>query len=528
MNALVQASAPSASARYAVPPALLDRLTALVAAGPRAVGRPTVSPMTGAAVAVVPQSRPADVPLALCAARRAHQAWARQPLPHRAAVLLRVHDLVLTRQEPLLDLVQLESGKARAHAFEEIADIALVARHYGRNGAAYLAPRRTGGAFPALSRTVTSHHPVGVVGMVTPWNYPLSLPIGDALPALLAGNAVLLRPDPQAALTALYGVSLLHEAGLPAGSVQVLVGDAEVAEAVLDHSDYVCFTGSTKVGRKVGQRAGRRLVGASLELGGKNSLYVRADADLDRAAEGAVRSCFGSAGQLCMHTERVLVHEDVADGFVDRFLARVRAMRLGTALSYGIDMGSLAGPRQLERVRAHLADAVGKGARVLVGGRVRPDLGPYVFEPTVIDGVTAAMACRDEETFGPLVALYRVTSDAHAVAVANDTEYGLHAAIWTRDVPAARRLAGQLVTGTVSINEGYAAVWGSAGAPLGGRKDSGVGRRHGPEGIRRFTEVQNVTSQHGLGFGPPRGLSDAGWTRTMTGALRAMKTLGLR
>ena len=180
------------------------------------------------------------------------------------------------------------------------------------------------------------------------------------------------------------------------------------------------------------------------------------------------------------------------------------------------------------RVRAHLDDAVGKGARVLAGGHARPDVGPFVHEPTVIDGVTAAMACRDAETFGPLVALYRVSSDAHAVALANDTEYGLNASIWTRDVAEGRRLAAQIFTGTVSINEGYAAAWGSSGAPLGGRKDSGVGRRHGPEGIRRFTEAQSVTSQHGLGLGPPAGMSDEAWNRMMTRALRAMKFLGVR
>ena len=528
MNALVRGTLEPAPTPYAVAPALAQRLGALVAARADAVLRPTVSPMTGSVIAEVPQSTPADVSIARCAARTAQRAWAARPVAKRAAVMLRLHDLVLARQQTLLDLVQVESGKARVHAFEEVADVALVARHYARSAAAYLAPRRTAGPFPVASRTVTTHHPVGVVGMVTPWNYPLTLPIGDAIPALLAGNAVLLRPDPQAALTALYGVALLHEAGLPEGLVQVLVGDADVAEAVLDHGDYVCFTGSTKVGRKVGQRAGRRLVAASLELGGKNSSYVRADADLDRAAEGVVRACFGSAGQLCMHTERLLVHVEVVDAFLDRFLPRVRAMRLGTGLAYGVDMGSLVGPRQLERVRAHLDDAVGKGARVLAGGHARPDVGPFVHEPTVIDGVTAAMACRDAETFGPLVALYRVSSDAHAVALANDTEYGLNASIWTRDVAEGRRLAAQILTGTVSINEGYAAAWGSSGAPLGGRKDSGVGRRHGPEGIRRFTEAQSVTSQHGLGLGPPAGMSDEAWNRMMTRALRAMKFLGVR
>ena len=392
-----------------------------------------------------------------------------------------------------------------------------------------LAPRRSAGLLPGLTNAVTRYHPVGVVGVVTPWNYPLTLPVSDSIPALLAGNAVVLRPDRQTALTALYGVMLLAEAGLPESVLQVVVGDGPtVGQAVVEQADYVCYTGSTGTGRRVGQTAAARLVGASLELGGKNSLYVRADADLGRAAEGAIRSCFGSAGQLCVHTERLLVHADVADGFLGRFLPAVRQMRLGPDLAYGVDMGSMLGPSQLERTQAHLRDAVDKGARILAGGGARPDLGPYFHEPTVLDGVTPEMACRDEETFGPLVAVYRVGSDEEALALANDTAYGLNASIWTRDVAAGRHLAARVRAGTVNINEGYAAAWSATGAPMGGMGDSGSGRRHGAEGIRKYTESQNVTSQRLLGFGAPRGLSDAQWSAAITRVVQAAKAVGLR
>jgi succinate-semialdehyde dehydrogenase/glutarate-semialdehyde dehydrogenase len=515
-------------ATYALDPARVRALTALATASGES--HRVITPMTGGPLATVPFSTEADVEKAYAVARAAQPAWAARSVAHRARIVLRYHDLVLARQHELMDLVQLESGKARRHAFEEIADVAICARHYGRNAERYLRSQRRGpGAFPILSQSVESYLPKGTVGIVSPWNYPLALAITDAIPALLAGNAVVLRPDAQGILSALAGVELLIEAGLPREVFQVVLGPgSSIGQAVVDRADYVCYTGSTATGRRVAASLAPRLVGYSMELGGKNSMYIAADAPLRRSVETAVRGAFSSAGQLCISHERLLVHTDVYDEFLPAFVTATRAMRIGTELSFGFDMGSLVGEQQLQTVIDHVEDARRHGATVLTGGRHRPDIGPFVYEPTILSEVTSTMMCRDVETFGPVTSIYRVTSDDEAVAIANDTPYGLNAAVMTGSVKHGRRLAARLHAGTVNINEAYAAAWASKGAPMGGMKDSGVGRRHGREGIVKYTEPQNVTAQYLLGFGPPPWVSDEVFATTLTAALKVMKKVGVR
>jgi succinate-semialdehyde dehydrogenase / glutarate-semialdehyde dehydrogenase len=524
-NPVATAPAGVRTAADVVTPDLVARLARGVTGSGRTVNH---TPLTGEVLAGLPGSAPEDVAAAFARARTAQSVWAATPVRTRAAVLLLFHDLLLERQAEVLDLIQLETGKARLHAHEEIQAVAMAARHYGRKAPGYLRPRHHTGAVPLLTRATELRHPRGVVGQIAPWNYPLELSVGDALPAFAAGNAVVMKPDTETALTALWARELLVEAGLPAELFQIVLGEGPViGPEVVRHADYVSFTGSTRTGREVARSAAARLIGASLELGGKNPMLVLHDADVDRAAAGAVRACFSSAGQLCVSVERLYVHESVADRFVARFTERTRALRLGGELAYGAGMGSLAGPAQLAQVVRHVEEAVAKGAKVLAGGRPRPEIGPYFHEPTVLEGVEPPMAVFAEETFGPVVSLYRFSDEDEVIGRANATEYGLNASVWTRDLRRGRALAARLRAGTVNLNEGYAAAYGSVRAPMGGMKDSGLGRRHGSEGILKYTEAQTVAEQRLLPLAPALGMDDGRHAEVMSRALRLLKVLRL-
>ncbi len=510
-----------------------DRIARLAARVAVAAGRPKLAvrmPFTGDVLGEVPRSTPADLRSAVARARIAQEAWAHRDLGERAAVFTRFHDLVIARQAEVLDLIQLESGKARKHAFEEVADAAIVARYYAVHAEEHLGPKRRKGVFPGLTAAYEHHQPKGVVGLIAPWNYPLTLSASDAVPALIAGNAVVLKPDSQTPFTALWVAELLAEAGLPEDLFLVVTGEgAELGPALIEESDYVGFTGSTATGRKVARQAGEQLVGCSLELGGKNPMLVLADADLDEAVPGAVRGCFSSAGQLCVSIERLYAHRSVYGRFLRRFVEAAQLMKLGTGLDYDTDMGSLVSAAQLGKVEEHVEDAVRKGATVHHGGRRRPDLGPYFYEPTILSGVTPEMKLYGEETFGPVVALYEFETVNEAVERANATPYGLNASVWTRDTALGHRVATRLRCGTVNVNEAYAAAWGSVDSPMGGMKLSGLGRRHGAEGILKYTEAQTVAIQRGLQFAPPAGVSEQAWSKALSQTLKLLRRVpGLR
>jgi len=505
--------------------ATVRRLSGLLAVSPTAATAEVTAPYDGGVLAEVPLSTAADVTRAVSTARAAQQDWSAWPLADRAAVMLRFSELVLERQERLLDVMQLETGKNRLTAFEEVEDVAITARYYAHSARRHLRPRRRQGAFPVLTRTTELRHPKGVVGIISPWNYPLTLPLSDAVPALVAGNAVVLKPDSQTPFTALAAIELLFEAGLPRQLFQIVSGPGkELGDPLIDGVDYLMFTGSTATGRSIAERCGRRLIGFSAELGGKNPMIVLDDAPLADAVDGAVRGCFGNTGQLCISIERIYVERGIHDAFVEAFVDRVHRMRIGNDLEWETEMGSLIDAKQLKVVTEHVDDAVARGAQVLTGGRARPDLGPFFYEPTLLVGVTGDMILDRTETFGPVIAIHPVEDADEAIARANDSEYGLNASIWT-DPARGRELAARIHAGTVNVNEAYAATWGSVDAPMGGMKASGMGRRHGAEGILKYTEAQTVAVQRGLPIGPITGVEPERYAQLMTGALKIIRRL---
>ncbi|MFN8193417.1 MAG: succinic semialdehyde dehydrogenase [Nocardioidaceae bacterium] len=514
------------AASYALEPEYVESLTRRIVSTTGQTVE-TRSPLNGQPLAHIPQSSDADVAEAFARARKAQEAWSRTSLETRSAALLRLHDLILDRQDEIMDLTVLESGKARKHAFDEPLHVALTARYYARTAHQHLDSRRHLGVVPVLTRVDVNRIPKGVVGIVSPWNYPFTMALCDGLPALLAGNAVVAKPDHHSMLTGLLGAQLLEEAGFPPDLWQVVAGPgSRLGPAMIARADYICFTGSTATGKLVAQGCAERLIGCSLELGGKNPILILRDADLEKAAEGAVRACFSNAGQLCVSVERMFVADQVYDRFMERFVARTQAMSLGASLDWGVDMGSLISQTQLDGVQAHVEDAIAKGARVLAGGRHRPDLGPFVFEPTILEGVTPSMECFGNETFGPVISVYRFHDEGEAVARANDGEYGLNAAIYSKDGARARAMAKRIKCGTVNINEAFGATFASIDSPMGGMRESGLGRRQGAEGILRYTEPQSVATQRAIRFAPMFGMSDHTYAKLMTANLKLMKKLG--
>ena len=477
----------------------LDRLLDIAATSTGDADPITITaPFTGETIGSVPRSSAADVERAVDRARSAQSAWADRPVAERATIVGRVGDLVLDRSESLFDLIQAESGKARLDALEEVSDVSVTASYYADSAQSALSSRSRTGAIPGLTATTEHRRPVGVVGLIAPWNYPLTLTVSDALPALAAGNAVVLKPANETPFTALAAAELLYDAGVPRDVFQVVTGDGPtVGEALVESVDFVGFTGSTETGRRVAALAGENLVDCSLELGGKNPAIVCADAPLEETVTGLLRGSFANAGQLCISIERIYVEEPVYEEFLDRFVDRTAALDLGRSLAFDADVGSLISEAQLERVTAHVSDAVADGATVRTGGEPRPDLGPLFYAPTILSDVAAESDLTCEETFGPVVRVEPVPDVETAIERANDSEYGLHASVWTADADRGRDLATRIDCGTVAVNDAYVSTWGSTDAPMGGMKESGLGRRHGRDGISKYTETQTVAVQRG-------------------------------
>jgi len=507
-----------------VAPARIATLTALVRST-SGESRTLRAPFTDEPIAEIPASSLDDVDAAFSAAHAAQERWAQTPLRERKRILLRFHDLLLSHQDEVMDLIQVEGGKSRRDAFVEVLHTAMTARFYARRLRRQLKPKHRSGMVPGLVSVRVNHVPKGVVGVISPWNYPLTMAIPDGLAAIAAGNAVVHKPDSQSPLTTLAAVELLRAAGLPEDIWQVVSGSGSVVgSAIIDQADYICFTGSTATGIGVAKQSADRLVTASLELGGKNPMIVLPGADVEKAAAGAIHACFHGAGQTCVSIERMYVHDAIYDDFKKAFARNTEALAIGPSFEWDADMGSLVSAAQLEGVIKHVENALANGATIVAGGKARPDLGPFFHEPTILEGVTEAADVCANETFGPVVSLYPYRDVDEAVRLANTGEYGLNASVWGPP-RVARRIAPQIKCGTVNVNDGFMASFGSIDAPMGGVRKSGMGRRQGAEGILRYTEPQSVAAQRLMPTMGPESISFRTRSRLFNIVLRLARRL---
>ncbi len=487
------------------------------------------SPLDGALVCNMSISGVDDVSNAFATARAAFENWRETNISTRISYIEKFHDLLLQNTSEILDIVQWENGKTRASGNDEILDIAQTCRYYTNTAQKTLKSKKRRGAFPVVTLVEEVHHPLGVVGVISPWNYPLTLAVSDFIPALIAGNAVVIKPDLQTPLSALVLIDLLFKAGIPRDVIQVVMGDgAVIGPQIVQHSDFVMFTGSTRVGREVAQQASARLIPASMELGGKNSLVIDKNVDLATAVELAVRGAYANSGQLCIGTERIVVHSAIYDEFLPAFCSAVAAMKLGSSIGWGTDMGTLINERQIQTAEQHIQDAVAKGAKIEIGGKRRTDIGPFVFEPTVISGVNADATICHTETFGPVCSVYKWSNDEELVAFVNNTDYGLSAGIVSNDNSWANKIARRLHVGAVNINEAFASAYVSIDAPMGGMKQSGLGRRHGETGILKYTESQTIARQRWMKLGPQWNMTDEGWSNFAKNSVKLLKALRIK
>lgn len=448
------------------------------------------APDTGEAIGHVPVHGPGEVAAMSERGREAARAWREEPLVRRVEALDALKALIVEEMDHLAEVVGRETGKSRidvlvGEVHPACDQLAWIADHAAR----VLGPRRFRSLGPGTHRGRVTWEPYGLAGVITPWNFPLAISVGAAAAALAAGNAVLLKPSELTPYTSL-ALRDLAERALPVPDlVQVATGDGRTGRAVVDAPvDVLSFTGSVATGRKVMEAAARHLTPVVLELGGKDAMIVLEDADLERAAAGAVWGAFFHAGQICQSVERLLVHEAVHDHFVDLVLEEARGLRTGGRAA-DADLGPLTRPEQLGVIQAHVEDAREKGAEVRLGGERGEGPGTF-YEPTVLTGVTPAMRIWSEETFGPVLPVTAFASDEDAVELANRTRFGLDAYVWTRNRERGWALARRLEAGSVMLND-CLVNYGLPELPFGGVKESGFGRSHGEEGLRAFARPRS-------------------------------------
>ena len=462
-----------------------------------------------------------DVKDALERAHKAQPTWAALPVEERVRYLERALKLLIARQDEIVERVLAETGKARTEALSmEIFASCDLLSYYAKREPRFLRPqkRKLHGMLRFMKKLQVVYRPLGVVGVITPWNAPFVLSMNPTAQALVAGNAVLLKPSEITPGSGALVGEIFEAAGLPEGVLQVLTGDGETGAALCEVGvDKLCFTGSVATGRKVATACGQQLIPCTLELGGKDPMIVCADADIESAAGGAVAGAYMNTGQYCCGTERVYVVEEVADAFTDAVVRRAGALRQGASGEF--DMGAIFWDRQLDVIERHVADAVEKGATVRVGGRRNPELKGLDYEPTVLTDVDHDMLIMQEETFGPILPIMRVRDEEEALRLANDSDYGLSATVWTKDVYKGAEFAKRIEAGGVCIND-MTVTYGCPEAPFGGLKRSGVGQVNGEAGLAGYCHALPILSDRFGGrqsrsFYPYSAKKDAGIRRVI-------------
>jgi acyl-CoA reductase-like NAD-dependent aldehyde dehydrogenase len=452
-------------------------------------------PTTGEEIGRVPLCAAEDVRGAVARAREAQAGWAAQSFRERGRVVLRAREIVLEGLDELADLISRESGKPIVESISmELVPTLDLMRYFARETARLLRSERINiGQYGLLGRSSrVVFRPVGVVGIISPWNFPWAIPVGEVVSALMAGNGVVLKPSELTPFVALKIAEVFARAGLPAGLLSVVTGDGRTGAALVEAGvDKIMFTGSVATGRRVAEVAGRNLAPCVLELGGKDPMIVFADADIEAAAAAAVWGAFANAGQACASVERCYVDESIAEKFTARVVALTRSLRQDAGRSGVADLGAMSCERQRSIVEDHVRDAAARGARVLAGGGRGRMGGGFFHEPTVVVGVDHTMRVMREETFGPVLPVMTFREEEEAIRLANDSPFGLTASVWTRDIRRGERVAEKIEAGTVMVNE-VLYTHGIAQTPWGGIKQSGIGHTHGRAGLLELVHAQHI------------------------------------
>jgi succinate-semialdehyde dehydrogenase/glutarate-semialdehyde dehydrogenase len=455
----------------------------------------SINPATGGICAHFPTTPVSLVPQLVEKARKAQAQWATVHIQERCARIGVLQKKILASADALAEVVVRESGKPRVEAkFADVFVALDTAAYFAEYGVALLKAEKVPHHSMAakLKSGAVFYEPLGVLGIISSWNYPLAIPFSQIIPAVAAGNAVLCKTsDFTPGCGELIG-KLFAEAGFPDGLVAILQGGAEVGQALIDaRPDKVLFTGSVATGRRVAEACAKKLVPSVLELGGKDAMVVLADADVDTASSAAVWGGYCNCGQVCLSVERLFVEQSISEEFIRACVEKTQRLRLGPGNDPQNDVGPLIRPQHVQRMNELLADAVQRGAKVLCGGRARPELGPGFFEPTVLVGVNSSMALFQDETFGPILPIQVVKDSEEAIRQANDTEFVLAASVWTRDTKKGKHIARGLRVGTVMIND-LISAFAIAEAPHGGTGLSGWGRTHGKAGLMEMVNLKYV------------------------------------